>query len=410
MNDGKFPCLKCGLFYMNEEVAGKQFAGWYRDYFCPFTQSVTDLIKKEIGKENIDGILLCGSFATGEGSVVLSSKGTLFLSDVDIVVAVNSLSIHQHILPGKRKLGDECEKLWRDAKFRGRVNIGIYHLAELSSLTPSPGVYDMKRKGLVLFGRKEFTALFPSYKSNDITSEEVVRLMENRIVAHLGAHRLIHTADLEDRLELIYEVSRVYTDMLVGAMIVAGKYRSGYYNRLTFLKKNRDNQTLLKLIPPDMLKKMEKWTRLKLDPSSCSEVEINSKRMWEESATDLLRYWKLFQSAKPQVENKKAVEDFLESRKSKYTLLVRLKLWRNYLKRFSMPLRIVRIINLGKNLYKSSPEELLMEYGVRLLHCRIEKGEKVHIKSLSGGFPYDSSEWSKAAEKLYSHWVKFVSG
>ncbi len=409
MSDGKSPCLKCGLFYQNE-AAGKQFAGWYRDYFCPFAQSAADLIKKEIGKENIDGILLCGSFATGEGSVVLSSKGTLFLSDVDIVVVVNSFSIHQYILPGKRKLGDECEKLWSDAKFRGRVNIGIFHSVELSLLTPSPGVYDMKKNGLVLFGRKEFPSLFPSYKSNDITLEEVVRLMENRIVAHLGAHRLIHTAELEDRFALIYEVSRVYTDMLTGAMIVAGEYRSGYYNRLLFLKKNRENQTLLRLIPPDMLKKIEEWTRLKLDPSSCSELEISSKRMWEESASDLLRYWKLFQSEKLQVENKKMVEDFLESRKSKYTLLVRLKLWRNYLKRFSMPLRIVKTVNLGRNLYKYSPEELLMEYGVRLLHRRIEKGENTYIKSPSGGFPYDSTEWSKAAEILYSHWAKSVTG
>jgi hypothetical protein len=339
----------------------------------------------------------------------LSSHGTLFLSDIDIVVVINSLSIHQSVLSGKRKLGSECERLWCDAKFRGKINIGIYYSAELHSLPPNPGVYDMKKTGFIFFEREGFTNRFPSYRSKDITSEEAIILIENRVIALLGGHRLIDEKHKENRLELIYEVSRVYTDILISAMIFAGEYRTGYNDRLEFLKRNRDNKILSELIPLDMLKKIDKWTMLKLDPLS-SELNISSREMWEESALDLFHYWKLFQSAEFSIEDKDVIEDLLASRKSKYSLLVRLKLWRNYFKRFSIPLRIVRIFNSGTTIYKYSPKELIARYGVRLLHNRINKGEHSYVKLPPGRFPYDSPEWSEATGKLYSLWFEFISG
>ena len=408
MDDGKSPCSKPSLFYPTG-THGKQLAGWYHDYFCPFIHSAADQILKEIGKENIDGILLCGSFATGEGSIVLSSFGTLFLSDIDIVVVINSLSIHQSVLSGKRKLGSKCERLWGDAKFRGKINIGIYYSTELYSLPPNPGVYDMKEKGLIFFEREGFANRIPLYRPNDITREEAIILIENRVVALLGAHRLIYEKDKESSLELIYEVSRVYTDILICAMIFTGEYRTGYKSRLEFLKENREHKVLSELFPFDMLKKIEEWTLLKLDPSS-SEIKISSRELWEECALDLFHYWKLFQSAGFPKEAKNVIEDLLSTRKSKYSLPVRLKLWRNYFKRFSLPLKIVRIFNTGTAIYKYSPKELVANYGIRLLHCRINNGEASYVNLPPGCFPYDSPEWSKAAEELYSLWVEFISG
>ena len=405
MDNSKTLCSKRGLF----GSPCKRFAQWYSNCFCPFMYSAADLILKEIGNENIDGILLCGSFATGEGSVALSSDGVLFLSDVDIVVVVNSLSVHQSVLPGKRDLGNRCERLWPDAKFRGKINIGIYYQTELPILPPNPGVYDLKNRGIVFSGKEDIIKRFPAYKSNDITNEEGIRLLENRIVALLGTHQLINENKSEDRLELLYEISRVYTDILISAMIFTGEYRTGYKNRLEFIERNTNNKIISDLIPPGMFKKIDIWTRVKLDPSS-AEKDFNSRKIWEESATDLLHYWKLFKSVSWQSESKDTIENFLAERKSKYRLLIRLKLWRNYFKRFPLLLRIVRFFNTGKNVYKSSPEELILKYGVMLLYSRIEEGEDSVVKIPPGGFPYDSFEWDKAAGKLYSLWLEFVSG
>lgn len=405
MDNGKTLCSENGLFGSPCE----RFVEWYSNYFCPFIYSAADLILKEIGKEKIDGILLCGSFATGEGTVVLASGRTLFLSDLDIVVVVNSLGVHQSALSEKRNIGNRCERLWPGAEFRGKINVGIYYQSELPGLPPNPGVYDLKNRGILFFGEEDVVKLIPNYQSKEITKEEAVRLIENRIVALLGAHRLIDKDDREDRLELLYGISRVYTDILISSMVFAGEYITGYKNRLEFLERSRDNRIISDLISPGMFKKIDRWTRVKLDPAS-AETDFNSRDAWEEGASDLLHYWRSFQSASSPYGRKDTIENYLAARKSRYPLLLRLKLWRNYFKSLTLHLWIVRFFNSGKDIYKFTPEELILEYGVRLLYSRIEDGEGSVLKIPPAGFPYDSSEWDKAAGKLYSLWFEFISG
>ncbi|MDZ7859863.1 MAG: hypothetical protein U5O15_04215 [Candidatus Krumholzibacteriota bacterium] len=408
MSNKRHPCSKHGLFYP-DNANSSQFTRWYSNRFCPFIDSSTRLITDKIGKDNIEGILLCGSFATGEGSVVLESGRTLFLSDVDILVGINSLSVHQTVLSAKRELGNKCEELWDEAEFRGRVNIGIYHFKELSSLPPSPGVYDMKESGVVFLEKKGFKERFPSYKNSDITRKEALKLIENRIVAHIGAHRLTEKKGKDYKYELIYSVSRVYTDILMCCLIFAGEYQTGYLNRLKYLRENKENPLLQELIPQNIFEKIERWTRLKLDQSNLV-INVSSKDMWEESASDLFKYWELFQSEMFGDKRAGNVITFLESRKSNYPLLTRLKLWRSYFKRFYPYSAFIGFLKIGANIYRCSPDELILKYGVILLKVRIEKGERVYVDRPPGSFPYDRSEWSKAAEKLYSLWIELVSG
>ncbi|HMA76948.1 MAG TPA: hypothetical protein VKO43_06550 [Candidatus Krumholzibacteriaceae bacterium] len=408
MPNKKHPCSKHGLFYPDNQNSSK-ITRWYSNYFCPFIGFATRLITDEIGKDNIDGILLCGSFATGEGSVVIKNSRTIFLSDVDILVGVNSLSVHQAILSAKRELGNKCEELWDKAEFRGRVNIGIYHSKQLSSLPPSPGVYDMKERGVVLSENKEFKERFPSYRNSDITRREALKLIENRIAAHIGAHRLTGKKDEDYKYELIYSVSRVYTDILISCLIFAGEYQSGYLNRLKHLREKRENPLLKKLIPKKMFEKIERWTGFKLKQSNLA-MNVSPKDMWEESASDLFRYWELLQSERFNDKRSGDVITFLKSRKSNYSFLMRLRLWRGYFKRFYPYSAFTGFLKIGANIYRYSPDELILKYGIILLKVRLEKGERVYVDRPPGSFPYGRSLWSKAAEKLYSAWVELVSG
>jgi predicted nucleotidyltransferase len=107
---------------------------WYMDVFPGFIEQCRELILKEAEMESVAGLILAGSFASSEGSIVLLGGKPLFLSDIDLLLIVSSSASHARLYPRRSEIGKKCESLLPGALFEGGIDVGVMTRDELAAM------------------------------------------------------------------------------------------------------------------------------------------------------------------------------------------------------------------------------------------------------------------------------------
>ncbi len=235
-----------------------------------FLSECARLVESRVGGEATEAVFLCGSFAAGDESVVLETDAPILLSDVDLVVIVKSIETLVEWSRRRAELGTACEDLWRDVRFSGRVDVGVMLAGDLAAMPARPGVYDMRALGKALAGDPAILERVPAYAPCDITTREAVILVENRSVSLLGARPGKRLDGETAPYGFLYAIARVYTDIAVAALSIAGAYVPGYAARAELIRAKMGgggNGSLSRLIDSALCGRIERWTAFKLEPS-----------------------------------------------------------------------------------------------------------------------------------------------
>jgi len=218
--DGSGPCGSRGSFRLERHP-----------FIERYIETCAEHLAETIGSHEIDDIILCGSFALGEGGISFDSTPALLLSDIDILVVLRRFDTLKRLLPERYELGRSCEALTDDLRFSGRVDVGLMLPEDLERMPPRPGVFDLKRHGRTICGSGRALDLVPEYPADRVGGREAVILLENRIVPLLGRFGDIAAATKGFPYEFLYEIARVYTDIATAFLSISGLYVSGYANR-----------------------------------------------------------------------------------------------------------------------------------------------------------------------------------
>ncbi|MBD3179552.1 MAG: hypothetical protein GF417_07995 [Candidatus Latescibacteria bacterium] len=381
--------------------SSKKSERFNNSWFKLLLERITDKLLSETGREGVLGIYLCGSFATGEGTVIVRGDEALFISDLDLVMLVDSLDLHARILRDRKRLGVICQGLSEEAVFTEGISVGVYHLSELPELVPSPLTLDMKQKAVTLFGDRD---LPDRIRAEEVTEYEGIRLLENRACSLMGSIHLSGSSDPASRIELAYSISRVYTDILTAILIFRKRYLPGYRARLKELRAVREEEK--DILSEEIFSRIAEWTEYKLCPSERDPGEDIWKK-WELAGRDLIDHWRIFRSKRPGKEvQSRGVEEILGEYRSRYTLWQRLKRWAGYLGRFSPFRRLWKILYLNRSILRLAPSELVTYTGIRVLNHITEGSKKSSVLSYGRGFARMRAEATKDAASLHELWTE----
>ncbi|PCI28661.1 hypothetical protein COB52_03375 [Candidatus Kaiserbacteria bacterium] len=170
----------------------------------------------DIYGDSISSIILCGGFGRGEGSII---EGVPF-NDYDIVL------ISKKRIPKKelKSLGTELAKRI-GIRF---VDLGV--VTDVSKLQLSVFSFDLKNSK-VIYG-KDVLEKLPTFNSEDISVDEGVKLLRNRIICFLELtpdgfldQRPIN--ENEHRL-LVLQVSKAVIAASIAELILKRRYVSSY--------------------------------------------------------------------------------------------------------------------------------------------------------------------------------------
>ncbi|RJR31752.1 MAG: hypothetical protein C4574_00830 [Candidatus Latescibacterota bacterium] len=393
---------------------------WWQQRSPAFLASCARLVEERVGADRLRGLVLCGSFATGDESIVLETEPPILLSDVDLAAVVGSLADLERWSPRRTELGAACEALLPEVRFAGRVDVGIMLPRDLAALPARPGVLDMKSAGRVLAGDPEILSAVPAYGPRDVPAREAVILVENRIAALLGLAAASAGPADEEWYRFRYEIAKVYTDVAAAALSVAGSYRAGYAERARIVSAAAgDPGSLLgRLVDEPLARRIASWTRFKIAPSRDSAAGADegggAEAAWERAASDLERFRALAASVAVSGEaglsRPPSAERLAKAGRRAGTARDRLRSWRGYLARIG-PRRAIEIaIARGAGMLAAFPDDVVREHAARLLSHRVRLGAGAPVARPPGGFPYRAAAWNEAASQLSAAWRGIVFG
>ncbi|MGD1047839.1 MAG: hypothetical protein ABR899_03665, partial [Candidatus Krumholzibacteriaceae bacterium] len=262
--------------------------------------------------------------------------------------------------------------------------------------------------------------LIPDYAPSEITTREALVLIENRMIALIDSRALARREAEAEPYGSWYRIARVYTDIATAALSIAGAYVPGYAARrdLIRMKSGGGDVLLSGFLSPDVVGKIDRWTRYKLEPSmdtgSAGAGVGACAGLWEEAAGDLVLFWRKAathaRSPRRDPSNPLRVEELAGSGRAYGEWRNHLRGWRAVLGEVPGPRRLSCAVGLGARLVSGSPLDAVREAGVRLLDRRPTDGADSSMTGAPGGFPYHGGSWDQAAAELSFVWNNLVFG
>lgn len=381
-----------------EGLSPEESETWNQHWFKRTLYGMVDRLLSRTGSEGVLAVFLCGSFATSEGAVIVEQGRPLFVSDLDLVMVVDSQQLHREILGAKKELGSLCEEAGEGAIFVGGISVGVYHISELPGLPPSPLVLDMKKRAVTLFGDGGIRERIGAER---VSEEQGVRLLENRISAFLGSAALRESDDPIRQVLLAYSVARVYTDILSVFLIFQGRYIPGYRDRLKLIQGSGESSSYQ--VPEQLLDKIGKWTGYKVNPF-LPDREMDLEDLWKEAGGDILYHWSIFRSGAGMTGNPPSIDELLGKATSRRSLKERIRRWSGKLGGFRLLAALPAGVFLDRGLMRFTPGELINLSGVKVLKGLVERGEQSQVEYPERDFRFSKNKAGIAAAELYKLW------
>jgi hypothetical protein len=245
-----------------------------------------------IGARDVEGLILTGSLARGEASVVVEPDGCRLLGDVEFLLIVRPRKQWREFRRGVTEIGRHAsERIGDGSRFAVEYTpADASYLAERAQ--PSTFTFDLRQHGRVLFGNTGLIATIPAFERADIPATDAIETLMNRGIEWLA----LESTEGHEGSE--YAVVKTLLDMAGSALAFAGIYESRYADRpsaLRSLLSERPDLANAIREPGSWLAAVESAAEVKLRPTGAglralgAAVQADTLRRW---LVDLWR-WEL---------------------------------------------------------------------------------------------------------------------
>jgi len=215
-------------------------------------------------------VVLTGSFARGEGTVLRLADGTLkVLGDAEFFVVVPRLADawrrRRDLAAWGREMSGRlgARGIRLDVEF-GPVDVGFFR----RRARPSIFVHDLRAHGKVLSGPRDLLDAIPPFEPPAIPREDALRLLLNRIVEQLETWDRLPALDADGILDAAYQRLKLTLDLAGAALAFAGTHTALYRRRPAALARlAAETPSLAARLPAGFADELARAARAKLDPA-----------------------------------------------------------------------------------------------------------------------------------------------
>lgn len=227
-----------------------------------FLKNVCDIIVKNISGQNIESVILIGSFSKGEGTVYIDRNNRpVFLSDSEFIVVLNKEADYRTLTDKSEQIGINVSRMLKEKEFDIEVDLSLFLEKSLTKMPPTAFTYELKNYGKVIWGNRKILDVVPDYKRNDIKKEESVAVIFNRAIEQLNE---IFGDKKEVMTTQTYQICKGYVNLASSILIAEGKYEPLYKNMPAQV--SRLDYRDCKFDYADLMEKIRKWMDFKLEP------------------------------------------------------------------------------------------------------------------------------------------------
>ncbi len=175
-------------------------------------------------------VILTGSAARGEATIVSSGDGWKILGDAEFLVV-----LHQAVGPASTRSRDtvkreSAEKL-RLQGIEVTIGLGLVPVSYLKELPAYIFSYELRECGKVISGNPQILNVIPQFSASAISREDAWRLLCNRMIEQLEVVGDLERTPQQLTNSLHYATVKLYLDMATSYLVFAGAYAPTYRER-----------------------------------------------------------------------------------------------------------------------------------------------------------------------------------
>jgi hypothetical protein len=180
-------------------------------------------------------IVLTGSFARGEGSVLRDGVGLKVLGDMEFMVFFDVTSDLDDLQAVLTERTVQLEEYMLTAGIECKLEFSAVNLQYLSKLKPHIFGYELLSHGRVIYGNKVLNSAC-HFESDAIPKWDAWRMLNNRLIEQLELVGTIEHGSHRQLQNIFYQVVKCYLDTATTLLIFAGRYRDTYAKRASELR------------------------------------------------------------------------------------------------------------------------------------------------------------------------------
>ena len=217
-------------------------------------------------------IVLTGSFARDEGSVLMVSNRFRVLGDMEYMVVfpvgVDRGPLQESLDQQAKQLKQELASRGMDCDLEFRAITSEY----LHDLRPQIFGYELLAHGRTVWGDSSVLSAISKFSREAIPRWDAWRMLNNRIVEQLEWIDRITAYHRERLMRLYYQLIKCHIDLATTLLVFAGKYEGTYAGRwaaLTNWASEAGSKPGLEFLRP-LAAKVAACTAYKLDPNAAA--------------------------------------------------------------------------------------------------------------------------------------------
>jgi hypothetical protein len=225
-------------------------------------------VRERISPQALVGVVLTGSFARGEGSVLPVGEQLRVLGDIEFFVVLATAADFRRLRPEMKAWGPAAAAALGADRVHADVEFGPVHVDYLRRRArPSIFVYDLRHHGKVLWGPPDLLEAMPALSAAAIPREDAIRLLFNRTIEQLDAYDRLASVEGDAFLDVRYQRVKIVLDLAGSALAFSGLHTASYGQRPAALARLiRETPSLARRLPAGFERDLATATRAKLAP------------------------------------------------------------------------------------------------------------------------------------------------
>jgi hypothetical protein len=212
-------------------------AGWPADPLSNESEAAKALIVNEGSRlcvaavgSNARAVVLTGSMSRGEATLKRDGEGWRALGDAtfllvyDVPVRLNLAELERSIEATLLAKGIHC-----------KVAVVTSTSAQLREMKPHIYAYELRERGIVLWGRKDTLHLIPPFSAAHIPQEDGWWFLCNRLIEQLESAAEAENLHENDAV-VRYRIAKLYLAMAACYLLAIGQYAPSYRDRAARLE------------------------------------------------------------------------------------------------------------------------------------------------------------------------------
>jgi predicted nucleotidyltransferase len=180
--------------------------------------------------DRVVSLILTGSAARGEATIVNSDNEWKLLGDAEFLVVVQRTAGSADTRSADIVKSESAKKL-RSHGIEAQIDLAVVSVSYLKKLPPRIFSYELRASGRVISGDTTTLELIPKFAVRDISREDAWRLLCNRMIEQLEFVGDLERTPVELTPRLHYATVKLYLDMATSYLVFIGGYAPSYRER-----------------------------------------------------------------------------------------------------------------------------------------------------------------------------------